>query len=503
MGKSSRFLVSIKVFLYALVLSLISKGIYTNTDININDEKVIEEPSDTSFSDILLSIILPPTRIAYAAPPSSPYTAGETLDPSCSPGDTNCSVDHDPQGSAGNIQYNNYGLFGASSDLTYATTTGNFGIGTSSPYAKLSVTGQIVANYFTATSTTATSTLAGALKFSTSGWGIEFADGTIQTTAATGGGSGQDHTFPFVAASGWASSVSTSTPVIFTGGIGTTATSTFNATTTFGSRVYQTGLGESTFFGYQAGENDDLTSNNNTAFGYQALTANTSGIRNTAVGYQSLMSNTTGSFNTASGYHALKSNTTGCSNIAIGNNSLKSNTTGCSNIAIGHGALCLNTEARGNTAVGNCALLANTTGCFNTASGGFALGGNTEGFRNSTFGYQALCKNTTGCDNIAVGFQSADNLTTGSNNIFIGHNIDAQSATASNQLSIGNLLFSNGIDGTGTSLSSGNLGIGTTTPGSKLSVAGDSFISGTSTAAALELHGQNTGIRFSDGTYQT
>jgi uncharacterized cupin superfamily protein len=39
-----------------------------------------------------------------------------------------------------------------------ATTGGNVGIGTTSPYAKLSVVGQAVAEYFTATSTTATST---------------------------------------------------------------------------------------------------------------------------------------------------------------------------------------------------------------------------------------------------------------------------------------------------------------------------------------------------------
>ncbi len=40
---------------------------------------------------------------------------------------------------------------------------GNLGIGTSSPYAKLSVVGQALATYFTATSTTATSTFAGGL----------------------------------------------------------------------------------------------------------------------------------------------------------------------------------------------------------------------------------------------------------------------------------------------------------------------------------------------------
>ncbi len=46
-------------------------------------------------------------------------------------------------------------------ELARFATSGNFGIGTSSPYAKLSVVGEIVGRNFTATSTTATSTFAG------------------------------------------------------------------------------------------------------------------------------------------------------------------------------------------------------------------------------------------------------------------------------------------------------------------------------------------------------
>lgn len=48
-------------------------------------------------------------------------------------------------------------------ELLTVLGAGNVGIGTSSPYAKLSVAGQVVANNFTATSTTATSTFAGGL----------------------------------------------------------------------------------------------------------------------------------------------------------------------------------------------------------------------------------------------------------------------------------------------------------------------------------------------------
>jgi len=46
-------------------------------------------------------------------------------------------------------------------------SSGNVGIGTTSPYAKLSVVGETVAEYFTATSTTATSTFAGGVNLST------------------------------------------------------------------------------------------------------------------------------------------------------------------------------------------------------------------------------------------------------------------------------------------------------------------------------------------------
>jgi hypothetical protein len=76
-------------------------------------------------------------------------------------------------------------------------------------------------------------------------------------------------------------------------------------------------------------------SSSNTAVGFEAGKANTSGNPITAVGYQSLRANTTGSDNVALGYSALINNTTGSVNTAIGDNAMDLNTTGNSNVVVG------------------------------------------------------------------------------------------------------------------------------------------------------------------------
>ncbi len=87
-------------------------------------------------------------------------------------------------------------------------------------------------------------------------------------------------------------------------------------------------------------------------------------------------------------------------------------------------------------------------------------------------GTRALNTNITGNNNIALGYQSAQALTSGSNNIVIGYDIDLPSIASSNMLNIGNLIYATGLNGINTILSTGNVGIGTATPGAKLTISG-------------------------------
>ena len=123
------------------------------------------------------------------------------------------------------------------------------------------------------------------------------------------------------------------------------------------------------------------------------------------------------------------------------------------------------------------------TGSDNTASGYEALFSNTTGYNNTANGVNALYSNTTGSDNTANGFHAGYDLTTGDDNTFLGHNTGRGITTGSNNTILGanvtglaaglanNIILADGagnqrinVDG------SGNVGIGTTTPTSKLTL---------------------------------
>ena len=154
--------------------------------------------------------------------------------------------------------------------------------------------------------------------------------------------------------------------------------------------------GSSLFLGEGAGQNDDAGAsdgirNSNTAVGKSALHLNTSGAYNSANGYQSLYNNTTGSLNTANGSYALYQNTTGSNNTANGTYALHYNTTGNYNSANGHNALLSNTIGNSNVGLGFEANNYNQEGSYNTIIG-FQAGGGTSIHNKSGnvfLGYQA------------------------------------------------------------------------------------------------------------------
>ena len=122
----------------------------------------------------------------------------------------------------------------------------------------------------------------------------------------------------------------------------------------------------------------------------------------------------------AFGQGALSSNL-GAANSAFGQNALNANTSGASNSAFGETALQHNLSATGNSAFGSTALTQDTTGSENTAVGFGALATNTTGANNTALGYDAN-PGLTGSNNILLGDHAGFSYNTNeSSNIEIGN----------------------------------------------------------------------------------
>lgn len=351
--------------------------------------------------------------------------------------------------------------------------TGNVGIGTTSPYAKLSVVGPVVAEYFRATSTTATSTFAGGLSVA----------GTSGLTVLQNGNIGIGTTSPIAKLDVTSSDemmglrlinngagvndsnirlVNTTagtnqTRIDFQNNVGTSADS--GATLFYTASNYGSGYNSTVgLWNYQAGNiilatngterlridsagnvgigtinpNNlfqvlDLIDFNNTdqnsKLGYQAGKNILSGAQyNTFLGYQAGFSSSTASTNLADnntgiGYDSLYSNTSGFKNTSNGALSLYSNTTGYENTANGYLALYSNNAGYANTANGSRSLLYNTTGYNNAGYGVFALYSNNTGFNNTAIGVNAGYS-TLGSNNVMLGFR-AGSYETGTSTFYV------------------------------------------------------------------------------------
>jgi hypothetical protein len=152
----------------------------------------------------------------------------------------------------------------------------------------------------------------------------------------------------------------------------------------------------------------------------------------TKLGFEALNSVTAGDrFSTAVGYFALRNNTTGLNNTAYGVSGLRETTTGSS-----------------NTAIGRDAIGENTTGSNNTASG----------FQAGRFIANGTTANQTGSSSVFIGADTKALAGGQTNQIVIGHNA---TGIGSNTVTLGN-------DSIVTTALKGNVGIGTTSPASKL-----------------------------------
>jgi hypothetical protein len=179
------------------------------------------------------------------------------------------------------------------------------------------------------------------------------------------------------------------------------------------------------------------------------------------------------------GTNAGSSATTANGNSFFGWYAGYSTTTGGENTFLGGAAGSTNTTGSNNVFAGRLTGSGNTTGSNNSAFGFYSFGTNTVGAHNSIFGASAGGFMTTGNRNTFIGTSSGSSSTTESNNTLLGNQSDI-SAGITNSTAIGNQakvsqsnsLVLGSINGVNGATADTNVGIGTTTPASKLHVNG-------------------------------
>ncbi len=395
--------------------------------------KIVRKKPLGIFSSILIGLVLAGLFSAVFYAFALPYSPGETTNPSCAPTDANCTVTASAVYSFGSNNFSGTGTF---------TTTGVGTFGSASNVSQLVIKANAsqtntypLAIFYKSDGTTELLRI-----HSDDTTNLFIGTNAGRVNSQTGGGNNGLHNVFIGSNSGYSNTTG----------------------------AWNTAVGRLSLY-------SNTTGLDNTAVGFDALYSNTSGSYNLAIGLDALYSNTTGNSNSAIGWGSLTSSTTGIENSAVGADTLNSNTTGYSNTAMGKSVLANSTSGYQNSAIGVEALNKNKTGSGNTAAGYQAgYGVTAQSFsNNSLFGYQSGYVLTTGSNNMLFGYKAGDNLTTGSGNIVIGYDIDAPAVGSTQTLNIGNLIFGTGLDGSGTTLSTGKIGIGTTTPGAKLHIVGN------------------------------
>jgi hypothetical protein len=242
---------------------------------------------------------------------------------------------------------------------------------------------------------------------------------------------------------------------------------------------------QNAFFGAFSGFTNS-TGSDNSFFGRSTGFLNSTGMKNSFFGSSAGNTNTTGSGNSFFGASAGLTNSTGSDNAFFGKDAGMSNTTGPSNNFFGRGAGQANTVGSGNGFFGTQAGWSNTMGHNNNFFGGGAGQSNIDGSDNAFFGDEAGFSNTTGSNNAFFGNLAGSTNTTGSNNTVIGGLANVASNNLSNAAAIGalaqvsqsNSLVLGSINGVNNATADTSVGIGTTAPKERLHVQGGNLYLG-------------------------
>lgn len=274
-----------------------------------------------------------------------------------------------------------------------------------------------------------------------------------------------------------------------------------NVTTTYTDNTPDSSLGSITTYSYGNYRRDNTTTkglyvNNfiygkfgtwNLGLGPISLSNLTTGTENIAIGVGSgaLTNLRFATGNIGIGSSAMYVLKTGNNNIGIGGTVLYNVDSGSYNTALG-GALTLRSSdvatINGNTGIGHTALyMCASSNNYNIGLGYYAGAGYRGNF-NTFIGcmpYRSIPGYTVGDYNIVLGYDSFSNASTGAdNNILIGKQLQLQSPAGDNQLSIGNLIFGTNLNGTGLTISTGNIGIREPDPIAVLDISGNVNIDG-------------------------
>jgi hypothetical protein len=276
----------------------------------------------------------------------------------------------------------------------------------------------------------------------------------------------------------------------------------------------------------------------NTFFGNQSGNTTLIGAANTALGDRSLLSLTSGSNNSAFGFNALNLLTTGTSNVGVGLRSFNDTTTGNNNTGIGFRSGSSITTGSGNSFVGfeagfNASQLATATNSTAIGNGSFTDKSNQMVFGNASVSEILLSRNLSGIK-VGIGTTTPSLLNFGNEFTISGNSFTSEpegllnlqgnkttdtvvsalsyfnsttrigriSAVRSGANNSGRIEFSTNNAGTLTEkmtiMPNGNVGIGTPSPASLLSLrssSGDAYLT-----IDTNLNANNAGIRLSESS---